>query len=70
VEVLSLHEQLICAMRESGMDLKKWSSNSTEILNKMSPEDLVGGPLSFELSSKLETKVLGMQWSPRDDTIT
>lgn len=50
------------------MGLKKLASNTVELIVIVPPEDRACELLSFEDSSLSETKVLGMQWLPREDT--
>ncbi|XP_025407127.1 uncharacterized protein LOC112681079 [Sipha flava] len=67
-EAIALQADLIRVLRRSGMDLKKWASNTVELLATVPPEDRACELLSLDDSSLSETKVLGMQWSPREDT--
>ncbi|XP_025193542.1 uncharacterized protein LOC112593380, partial [Melanaphis sacchari] len=67
-EALSLQRDLINILKQSGMSLKKWSSNTIEVLQQVPSEDQACGLLSFDDETGGGTKVLGLQWSQRDDT--
>lgn len=67
-DALSLQNNLIKVLKRSGMSLKKWSSNTIEVLKQVPPEDRACGLLSFDDDTGVGTKVLGLQWSQRDDT--
>lgn len=69
-EAVALQTDLIRVLRRSGMELKKWASNAVELLETVPPEDRTCELLSFEDSSLSKTKVLGMQWLPREDIFT
>ena len=69
-EAVSLQSDLIQILSRSGMELTKWASNTVEILNTIPPEDRACELMSFDESSLSETKVLGLQWSPREDIFT
>lgn len=58
--------QLTDLLKEGCFNLRKWNSNSSEILEKISPEDRAD---SFDtLSNKQSIKVLGMLWFAERDT--
>lgn len=67
-EVIALQDDLINVLRRSGMELKKWASNISEILDRVPVADRACELLSFDESASIETKVLGLQWSPREDS--
>jgi len=67
-EVLALQTDLINVLQGAGMSLKKWSSNTVAVLDRVLPEDRAGGMLSFDDDTCSGSKVLGLQWSQRDDT--
>ncbi|XP_022161164.1 uncharacterized protein LOC111027210 [Myzus persicae] len=67
-EVLSLPDGLIQVLQRAGMELKKWASNTTFILDKVPSEDRAYEPLALDDSAGTGTKVLGLQWSHQDDT--
>jgi len=67
-EAISLQHDLVNVLKRSGMSLKKWSSNTIEVLEQVPPEDRACGLLSFDDETGGGTKVLGLQWSQRDDT--
>lgn len=50
------------------MQLKKWASNTKEILNNITPEDSTIKFLTFNDSVGLGVKVLGLHWNHQDDT--
>lgn len=67
-EALSLQDGLIQVLHRAGMDLKKWASNTSSILDKVPSEDRTREPLSLDDPVCTGTKVLGLQWSHQDDT--
>lgn len=67
-EVIALQTDLINVLQRAGMSLKKWSSNTAVVLDRVLPEDRAGGMLSFDDDTCSGSKVLGLQWSQRDDT--
>ncbi|XP_025198008.1 uncharacterized protein LOC112596509 [Melanaphis sacchari] len=66
-EVIALQTDLINVLHRAGMCLKKWSSNTVAVLDRILPEDRAGGMLSFDDDTCSGSKVLGLQWSQRDD---
>jgi hypothetical protein len=67
-EIITLQTDLINILQRAGMSLKKWSSNNTAVLDRVLPEDRAGGMSSFDDDTCSGSKVLGLQWSQRDDT--
>ncbi|KAF0747151.1 Integrase catalytic domain-containing protein, partial [Aphis craccivora] len=61
----SLQSNLIDILARSGLQLKKWASNTPELLSQLQPEDCSGDPLAFEQDNA--TQVLGMRWNHGDD---
>lgn len=67
---LELQRELIELLKSGGFELRKWASNSSELLNAIS-ENEAQMPLSFD--DKCEPhfiKVLGLQWHPQIDTFS
>ncbi|XP_022164494.1 uncharacterized protein LOC111029685 [Myzus persicae] len=60
-----LQTNLIRLLDRSGLDLKKWASNSSELLSNLKPEDCSGDPLTFDQDNSVQ--VLGMRWNPKGD---
>ncbi|CAI6362474.1 unnamed protein product [Macrosiphum euphorbiae] len=56
-----LQSNLIKTLARSGLQLRKWASNSPELLDHLLPEDRSGSPLTFEQNNA--THVLGMLWN-------
>lgn len=64
-EALKAKEELIAALNEGGLSLRKWTSNSQELLDLL-PEAMTERSLqTFEESDA--TKALGLQWNPKSD---
>lgn len=61
-EAIELYQQLKCAFDSVGCNLRKFVSNSTALMNRISEND--------KERNKTETvKVLGMLWNPNNDTL-
>lgn len=58
-------EELIASLQEGKFTLRKWSSNSQELLDSL-PIELTEKSLQ-SFSSEEWTKALGLQWNPRTD---
>lgn len=66
-EALELQSDLITVLQGAGLELKKWASNTSSVLNTVSPEDRACGPLPFEDSDGDGLKVLGLRWNHKGD---
>ncbi|CAI6351321.1 unnamed protein product [Macrosiphum euphorbiae] len=66
-DVCTLQREMIAVLGNSGLELKKWSSNCPAILDSVPASDCVTGPLSFDAVDGIGVKVLGLQWQPTDD---
>ncbi|KAL4126593.1 hypothetical protein QTP88_010805 [Uroleucon formosanum] len=66
-EILKLQSNLISVLNRSGMELKKWSSNTTSVLDAVPAADRVHAPTPFETVDGQGTKVLGLEWHPDGD---
>ncbi|XP_022163934.1 uncharacterized protein LOC111029283 [Myzus persicae] len=66
-EVLKLQSDLICVLNRSGLELKKWSSNTTSVLDAVPAANRVHAPTPFETVDGQGTKVLGLEWHPDGD---
>lgn len=66
-ELISIQAELVRVLQGVKMELKKWSSNAVKILEWMPPKDKSCGLLSFDDSFDIGIKILGYQWSQRDD---
>jgi len=64
---LEFQSSLQRILAKSGFELKKWSSNTHEILSSVPAVDRVSTPLPFHDSEDGGTKVLGLQWNPTED---
>jgi len=49
------------------MVLKKWSSNTSSVLNLIPVDSRVSGPLPFDTGDRYSTKMLGIEWHPDRD---
>jgi hypothetical protein len=61
----ALQTHLIRLLGQSGLELKKWASNSPELLDLMKPEDCSVDLLTFDQENSVQ--VLGMRWNPSED---
>lgn len=60
----TIKEQIIAALKEGGFSLRKWTSNTQEVLDSL-PADLTERSLhTFEDDT---TTALGLQWNPKTD---
>lgn len=66
-DALEFQSSLQSILAKSGLELKKWSSNTPEVLSSVPAADRVCTPLPFDESENGGTKVLGLQWNPNDD---
>lgn len=62
----SVQSQVIQALRTAGFHLRKWSSNSSEVLESVPDSDRETKSL-FDFDGKTAVKTLGVQWSPSND---
>lgn len=62
---LELQRQLIAMLKKGGMNLRKWTSNSRELLQDLPPEQIEAKFL--EISESDTIKALGIGWSPIND---
>jgi len=58
-EIIVLQTDLINVLQRAGMSLKKWSSNTAVVLDRVLPEDRASGMLSFDDNTCSGSKVLG-----------
>lgn len=61
-----LKSELIDLMQSAGYELRKWSSNSDQLLQDL-PDDHCEQPRQFDNDDKSFIKVLGIQWDPCSD---
>ncbi|KAF0736570.1 Integrase catalytic domain-containing protein, partial [Aphis craccivora] len=64
----ALQSDLITVLGQFGLELKKWASNSSQLLDNIPPEDRAAGSLPFNDDHSPQVQVLGMKWNPDDDT--
>lgn len=67
-EAQELQQDLVQSLRSCGFELKKWSSNTPELLKGIPWEDCASGSMSFE-DDKLIVQVLGIKWKPEVDQL-
>ncbi|XP_055681881.1 uncharacterized protein LOC129789254 [Lutzomyia longipalpis] len=65
---MQLMHDIHAILARSGFRLRKWSSNSSAVLNEIPPEDLAVSPADVDNCSK-SISTLGLQWSPGSDTL-
>lgn len=58
VHAKQLQHELISVMREAGMNLRKWSSNETQLIENLQPEQ-INAP--FEFKDTESRKTLGLR---------
>lgn len=69
-DLLQLQSDLKQVLDRAGFELKKWISNSPEILATFPAEDRVSGTLEFDSDDGTIVKVLGLQWDSVRDTFS
>lgn len=62
-----LQHELISVLREAGMNLRKWSSNETQLIENLQPEQ-INAP--FEFKDTESRKTLGLRWISASDVFT
>lgn len=65
--VLDLQSNLMSVLSRSGMELKKWASNTPSVLAAVPATSRGSGPLPFDTVDGSWTKVLGIEWQPTSD---
>lgn len=66
-EAIDSRDELTYVMRSAGMELSKWASNCSEILDGMPSDRLEKGTQLAINSSDLSVKTLGLYWDPSND---
>lgn len=66
-ELLKLQSDLKDVLDRAGFELKKWSSNSSEVLLAVKLEDRATNDVSFDDSEVGIVEVLGLQWQSNQD---
>ncbi|KAL4135124.1 hypothetical protein QTP88_006772 [Uroleucon formosanum] len=67
IQALELQSNLISVLSKSGLELKKWATNTASIL-RVIPADCRGsGPLPFDTADAFSIKVLGIEWHHETD---
>ncbi|XP_036347998.1 uncharacterized protein LOC118757389, partial [Rhagoletis pomonella] len=64
-----LRDQLIAALKSAGMELRKWSSNTPELLHSIPYEHQSYDPAQ-QLNTNETIKTLGLHWQPNLDSFT
>lgn len=67
--LLSLQNQVRQLLAKGGFEMKKWASNSPEVLQSVPVEDQVI-ELSFDPKNDAFVKVLGLHWDPVEDVFS
>ncbi|XP_031333877.1 uncharacterized protein LOC116163886 [Photinus pyralis] len=65
-EAYSLHVESIKLCAAGRFELTKWSTNCTDLLEKIPIDKRLSNSVSF----KADTKILGMQWNPDSDSLS
>jgi len=63
-ELLKLQSDLVFISNQSGLELKKWASNTPSALETVPAEDRMVAPLLFETVEGYGTKLLGLECFP------
>ncbi|XP_028169944.1 uncharacterized protein LOC114359669 [Ostrinia furnacalis] len=62
-----LQQEIIDILKGAGMNIRKWSSNTHELIEDLAAEQL-DAPLDFKSSENRKT--LGLRWNPTSDTFS
>lgn len=68
-EALKLQNQLMNILKRGGFELRKWASNSPQLLQDL-PQEHLESPVFLETSNQPHITVLGLHWSPSTDHFT
>jgi len=66
-ELISYQSQLLDVSLRAGFRLKKWLSNSDQVLNNIPLSDRLVESIPMDVIEEGIPKVLGLQWKPRGD---
>lgn len=66
-ELMHFKTSLINILKRSGLQLKKWLSNSEIVLDSIPLEDRLLESIAIDVIDDGIPKVLGLQWRPNDD---
>ncbi|XP_008188319.1 uncharacterized protein LOC103310776 [Acyrthosiphon pisum] len=66
-DVLKLQSDLVSVLSKSGLELKKWASNTPAVLQAVPAADRACAPMPFGDDDGYGTKVLGLAWHPDQD---
>ncbi|KAG5888118.1 hypothetical protein JTB14_023412 [Gonioctena quinquepunctata] len=69
-EALKLQTDLIRILDRGGFELRKWASNSPELLSHLPASSLQLQPLGLDLEPDSVIKILGLQWNPVSDSFS
>lgn len=68
-ECIDAQKQLLALLKSGGLELRKWASNTQDILSQVNPEHCECNlPLNIDDASNVST--LGVQWNPASDEIS
>ncbi|XP_058840849.1 uncharacterized protein LOC131696319 [Topomyia yanbarensis] len=65
---IRLRQEVSAMLTSAGLPLKKWASNSSEVLAQVPQEDLALPPL-HDLQDEQSVSTLGLVWEPKSDTM-
>ncbi|KAL4136057.1 hypothetical protein QTP88_007625 [Uroleucon formosanum] len=66
-DVLKLQSDLVSVLSKSGLELKKWASNTPAVLQAVPAANRTCAPMPFGDDDGYSTKVLGLAWHPDQD---
>lgn len=67
---LSLQNELICLLKKGGFELRKWASNTPQLLSHLSEDLLQNNSLALDFEENPVIKILGLQWHPMTDSFS
>jgi len=66
-DVLKLRFDLISILGSAGLELKEWSSDTSDVLDVVPSDHRVSCPPPFDTDNYIGIMVLGIQWHPTGD---
>lgn len=66
-QALDLQQQLIHLFKKGGFELRKWTSNCSDVLNAV-PNDHLELPLTIDADDQHTFKILGLYWDSNSDS--
>lgn len=66
-KALQAKSEVIELLKRGNFELRKWASNSPEVLADLPPEHCLTAPVTLDVDENNTLKVLGLKWNPHSD---